>query len=194
MGLMNHIEAIDKGIKDNISYSKIIRKVYLCYPHYALIDKEDVQFEIFDSISKFFLIPYTAVQLAGSAKTGYSFHKKTAFKPKESDLDIAIIDPILFQRYVELVFEKTKGYTDRTHFRDSSEADTYIQYITKGIFRIDLMPSCPERARIDGFFNDITRKNQYLFKSINAGIYMSQVFFEAKQRSAIKNYKLDKGL
>lgn len=191
---MNHIEAIDKGIKDKLPYSEIIRKVYLCYPHFALIGNEDVQFSIFNSISSFFSIPYTSVQLVGSAKIGYSFHKKTVFTPKKSDLDIAIIDSGLFKKYFELVFELTKGYSVRTGFKSSSDAEVYIQYIGKGMIRIDLMPFCEERSKIETFFGELSRKNNYLFKSINVGIYMSQVFFEAKQRSAIKNYQSNKGL
>jgi hypothetical protein len=92
---------------------------------------------------------------------------------------------------MEIVFRDTKGYTDRTGFqiRDGkSTADEYIAYLTKGIFRADLMPSGSARNTWSKFFGLLSARHGDLFKSINAGIYMSQLFFENKQRSAIKNY------
>lgn len=189
---MNHLEAIQKGLDEKRNHNDIVRKVYLVYPTYALIDDDERKYEIFNSISKYFSVSIMSIQVAGSAKVGHSFHKRRQFAPKESDLDIAIIDPALYLRYVEIVFNETRGYSDRTRFpvkNGVSTADEFLAYITKGIFRVDLMPSCIERANLNKFFGHLSRKNNDLFKNINPAIYMSQTFFESKQRSAIRNYQ-----
>ncbi|WP_296294104.1 hypothetical protein [Rheinheimera sp.] len=188
---MNHIESIEAGLKAKKPYNEIVRKVYLAYPTKALIGDEERQYQILNDISCFAGVPIMSIQVAGSAKTGRSFHKQKDFEPGSSDLDIAIIDPGLFQRYMEKIFEITKGYSDKSSFplKDGkSTFEEYIAYLTKGIFRADLMPTCEDRKAWNQFFGQLSRKHGDLFKSVNAAIYMSQLFFESKQRSVIKNY------
>lgn len=194
---MDHIEAIENGIKDKVAYNEIVRKVYLSYPSLILSEEKERGFMICDAISRHFDIPIMAIKVAGSAQIGRSLHKCRDFQPKCSDLDIAIIEPRLFRKYTELVFNNTRGYSDRSKFpnrQGESKAGEYMDYILKGIFRADLMPSCPERAEWDEFFGELTRKNSDLFKSINAAVYMSQTFFESKQRSIIKFHKDKQGI
>jgi len=186
-----HLESIEKGLTEKRPYLEIVRKVYLTYPTMALIGDEERQFLILNEISEKFNIPINNIHVAGSAKTGKSFHKNTSFIPKVSDLDIAIIDTDLFRFYTEHVFKITKGFNDRSSFpiRDGlSTFKQYSEYITKGIFRPDLMPSDLKRADWFTFFGKISSKHKDLFNSINAGIYMSQVFFEQKQITTIKDY------
>lgn len=188
---MDHIESIEAGLKSKKPYNEIIRKVYLSYPTKALIGDEERQYNILNDISCFFNIPIMSIQVAGSAKTGRSFHKQRDFEPKNSDLDIAIIDSALYINYVEKIFTVTKGYSDKSGFKIKdgiNTAEEYISYLTRGIFRADLMPTCEERKTWNQFFGNLSLKHSDLFKSINAGIYMSQLFFESKQRSIIKNY------
>ena len=188
---MNHIESIEAGLKDKKPYNEIVRKVYLAYPTKALIGDEERQYQILNDISCFFNVPIMSIQVAGSAKTGRSFHKQKDFEPRNSDLDIAIIDPGLYQKYMETIFSVTKGYSDNTGFsirNGKSTFEEYLSYLTRGIFRADLMPTCEARKAWNQFFGQLSQEHGDLFKSINAGIYMSQLFFENKQRSAIKNY------
>lgn len=187
---MNHIESIEKSLKDRLSYNEIVRKIYLTYPTSALIDREEMQYEILNEISQHFMIPINHIQVCGSSKIGQSFHKVSTFTPKISDLDIAIIDPNLFLKYSELVFTITNGFQNLTKFTTTkgSSFGSYTQYISKGIFRPDLMPSCPERANWFNFFNMLSLKHNDYFKSINAGIYNSQLFFEYKQLASIKDF------
>jgi len=194
---MDYIKSIEIGLKEKKPYNEIVRKIYLSHPTMALIGDEERQYNILNEISTHFSIPIIAVQVAGSAKTGKSFHKRSDFTPGESDLDIAIIHSGLFQKHMEMVFTVTKGCSDRTGFplkNGTSTADDYISYISRGIFRPDLIPSCPARIEWNKFFGQLSKKHGDLFKSINAGIYLSQVFFENKQRSAIKNYLSNKAV
>lgn len=194
---MTHLDSIDEGLQANRPHNEIARKIYLTYPTIALIGNEERQFQIFNEISEYFEVPIINVQVVGSSKTGYSFHKKTTFNSLTSDLDIAIIDSNLFQHYTEWVFKTTDGFADRTGFTNYEGKSTYqqyINYVAKGIFRPDLMPTGKKRVKWLKFFGQLSNKNKDLFKSINAGIYLSQTFFEFKQTSNIKEYILTKPL
>lgn len=187
MPFTDPIYAIDQSLENNLSHREIVRKIYLTYPTKALIGREEQQYSILNDISIFFDIPINHIQICGSSKTGISFHKNSTFTPKESDLDIAIIDHMLFQRYVEIVLSATDGLKDRSKFSGRKYTD-YIAYLAKGIFRPDTMPSCPERARWFEFFHKLSQKHKDFFKEINAGIYISQLSFEYKQAPNIANY------
>ena len=188
---MNHLEAINAGIAAKTPYAEIVRKVFLTYPTKAFVGSEDQQYAILNEISDHFDVPINSVQITGSAKLGWSLHKKADFRPGESDLDVAIIDSRLFVKHMEMVLRKSKGYPDRSAFplRDrQSTQEEYIRYLAKGIFRPDLMPTGPERAIWQDFFGRLSRVHANLFRSISAAIYISQACFEAKQRSAIRNH------
>jgi hypothetical protein len=188
---MNHIEAIEAGLDAGTPYHEIARKVYLTYPTKVFVGQEERQFAILNEIGSFFDVSITSVQVAGSAKTGRSFHQRQDFRPGDSDLDIAIIDTHLFTRYSEAAFRLSRGFSDQSVFpiRDGAPAyEEYARYLARGVFRPDLMPVGPERARIRNFFDQISAKHSDLFSSITGSFYMSQVFFENKQRSSIKSY------
>ncbi|OCR23044.1 hypothetical protein AFK24_21185 [Pseudomonas syringae] len=193
---MDYLEAIRLGKKHGLPYHEIARKLYLSYPTHAFVGAEEEQYRIFNAISMFFNIPITSVQVAGSAKTGHSFHKGTCFTAGISDLDIAIIDSGLFIKYMELVCATTRNYTDLTRFpsrRGVSTSDTYLDYLSRGIFRPDLMPSGNKRAEVNDFFGQLSALHGSLFSTINVAFYLSHSFFEKKQRSTIKLF-LDKDI
>lgn len=188
---MNHLEAINASAEAGQSYIDIARKIFLVYPTKVFIGNEEQQYAITNEIARHFDVPITSIQVAGSAKTGRSIFQQRDFIPGVSDLDVAIIDQRLFSKYMEIVYAETRGYTDKTRFSirsGRSTFDEYLTYITKGIFRPDLMPAGQEKASITNFFGLLSRNHTDLFKDINAAIYLSESFFESKQRSAIKNH------
>ncbi|WP_428380001.1 hypothetical protein [Nevskia ramosa] len=186
---MNHLEAIDAGVAAKRPYNEVARKVFLTYPTRVFVGHEERQYEILNDVAQHFSVPITSVQVAGSAKLGYSIHKKTEFSVGQSDLDLSIIDAQLFARYLAIGLNISKGYTDGSSFpiRDKqSTQNEYLRYLTKGIFRPDLMPTGQQRADWNNFFGRLSSRHSELFKSISAAVYLSQPCFESKQRSAIK--------
>jgi hypothetical protein len=195
---MNYLDSIQSGLDAKKKHIEIARKIFLTHPTSAFKDKEEKQFEVLNEVSDYFKIPITNIQVVGSSKIGQSLHKKTSFTAKSSDLDLAIIDSNLFVYYAELIYSSTKGFTDLSKFTRNktgiSNFHEYSQYLLKGIFRADLMPTGEIRAEWSTFFGKLSAKHSDLFKSINAGIYLSQRFFEIKQTSTIRNYiKLKNG-
>lgn len=188
----NYREIVDADLKAGTAHREIARKIFLSYPTYAFVGREDVQYQIFDAVAKYFDVPITSVTVAGSAKTGFSFLNRTAFRVGDSDLDIAVVDPTLFQRYVELVYNITNGYRNESGFnRDEngkSVAASYKSYVAKGVIRPDFLPSCKQRYQWYKLFGDLSRKHAADFRSVTGAVYLSHVFFEIKQSQAISTY------
>lgn len=179
-----HTEKIIEELKNKISRQIISRKIFISYPTKVFVGNEDVEFQIKNEISEFFNIPIYHIQIAGSAKTGYSYYQDKEFIEGESDLDIAIIDLSLFLRYTEIVYKVSEGLRKREAFPNKNGKNVYNYYcenIAKGMFRPDLMPICEEKKAWNKFFNKLTQQYFRRFKSINAGIYASQYMFEKKQ-------------
>lgn len=191
---MKHI-GIDTGISNGNTDTEIARKIFLSYPTSVFENKHEIEFDIKNKISQFFDIPITSVQVAGSAKLGYSYHKSKIFEIGESDLDIAIINTDLYLRYAMIAFQKTNGYTDLSHFKQQGTLggvkvkDNFIKYLARGILRPDLLPNCEEKIDWFKFFNNLSSEYIKIFKNINAGIYCNEKFYEHKQSDVIKKYK-----
>jgi hypothetical protein len=138
-----HNKGIIKGFEQGLRNEIISRKIYLVYPTFAFLGDNDLEFELLNSISTEFKVPIASVQIVGSSKTGYSYFKNTPFKLGESDLDVAIVDPILFQKYCEIVMRETDGFRNQAKFirtEESNDYQSYKEYLSKGIFRPDFMP------------------------------------------------------
>lgn len=188
---MNHNEAIEIGLKTNSPQIDISRKIYLCYPTNVFKGKEELEFEILNAISSNFCVPFNSVQVAGSAKTGYSYHQQREFVAGESDLDVAIIDLCLFTKYCESVYKITNGYSNRSNFPLKDGRSTYEQFLNSlasGMFRPDLMPKSDLKKRWFDFYRRLSSKHYKTFKNINAAIYSTTFFFESKQKQNIVIY------
>lgn len=188
-----YFEGFNSGIEQNLRNEVIARKIYLSYPTFVFKDNCDLEFKILNDISNEFKIPLTSIQIAGSSKTGYSYVKDKDFIAGQSDLDVAIIDPWLFQKYSEIVMKESDGLKDQSKFGRTKEGNSryqiYASNLAKGFFRPDCMPPCETRKKWFNFFNKLSEQYIDLFKDINAGIYFSQVFFEYKQGENIDFFK-----
>jgi hypothetical protein len=170
----------------------IARRLFLYDFGCVFSDKQDRGFQILNEICEKFKLSFSSVKVVGSAHTGYSYFKERDFVPGESDLDVAIISPSLFQDYSEKVYWMTRRYTDLTRFRRDqgvSPARDFREYLSSGQFRPDLMPSCQLKEDWFRFFNRLSNKHSDLFKNINSGIYLSEGFFEMKTASILEAYQ-----
>ena len=164
----------------------IAKKIFLLDPAYAFKENRIVGFQILNSIAERFRVPLGCVKIAGSSQTGFSPFKNRDFVFGESDLDIALVSPPLYQRYCEITYEITNGYVNLTGFKDRSFFDRFEQNLRIGFFRPDLMPVCKQKTDWFVFFNSITNRYSTMFKSINGGVYFSELFFAGKQAATIE--------
>jgi hypothetical protein len=183
---------IDKMVTASTSHRFITRRVFLYDFGYVFTDNQDRGFEILNAISEKFKLPFSAVKVIGSAHTGYTYFKQRDFVPGDSDLDVAIISTTLFQEYSQAVYWSTHRYSDLTKFRrieGVSVDKDFRYYLGSGQFRPDLMPEGPLKTDWFGFFNKLSNKHVDLFRNINAGIYLSEGFFEIKNAAIVEAYK-----
>lgn len=175
-------EEIARAIANGDTSEQIVRRLF--YFRRSPISKihDDPVFKIFDSVALKFDVPFKSIYVSGSAQTGHSLYKNTDFTESASDLDLAIVDNILFAKYSEKAFEITKGYRDLTKFprsRKISDVPGFFQKnLARGWFRPDLMPYCDERSDWFSYFQTLTKQFNASFNDINCGVYMSPVFFE----------------
>lgn len=93
-------------------YVDIVRKYLFHGIPFVFNSRESEYFDFRDCIAKRWGIKYHEVLILGSAKLGYSYYKKTKFS-LDSDIDVAIVSPKLFEEYVlsicQLQYDIEKG-------------------------------------------------------------------------------------
>jgi hypothetical protein len=164
------------------------RRLFLFNSSIVLASHGAAAFQIIDAVSRHFKVPFRSIAISGSSQTGYSYAKNRDFVAGESDLDLAIIDSRVFQAHSELVYYLTNAYRDLTRFpveNGVSKADEFRDYLIKGYFRPDLMPYCETKLNWVKFFNELSSRYLNLFKNINCGVFLSEGFFEGKQKVTI---------
>jgi len=189
---MNVVENIKTSIARGDEPIDLARKVFLSYQSQVFHDREDIEYEIKNSIKKHLKIPFISIQVAGSAKTGFSFFKQTLFTEGKSDLDISIISLDLYNSFLETAHKQTKGFTNLTVFPEYKGKRTdrqFLEGIKKGFFNPFFMPNCVEKTEWLDFFRHLSNDYYQVFKNINAGIYSSEYFFEYKQIECIEEFK-----
>lgn len=178
-------------VSASVPYRVISRRLFLYDFTQVFLNDQDKGFSILNAICERFKLPFSVVRVVGSAHTGYSYFSKSDFLPGESDLDIAIISSSLFQHYAQEVYWATHRYSDLSRFprkEGVSVAQEFRNYLSSGYFRPDLMPDGALKTEWWSFFNRLSNKHIDLFRNINAGIYLSEGFFEMKSAVLVEAY------
>lgn len=185
--------AINSARQRGLSNSAIIRSLFYFRRSPISHKHESSVFDIFDDVSLHFEVPFKNIYLSGSAQTGHSLHKNRDFSEGESDLDLAIVDTNLFKKYSEICYSITDGYRNLTKFKTRRSIDDvpsfFRENLSRGFFRPDLMPNCKERDDWFRYFDQLSTAHVGIFKSVNCGIYLSQVFFEHKLTKVLEAYR-----
>ncbi|MGF6494947.1 hypothetical protein ABIE56_003145 [Luteibacter sp. 621] len=189
---MDYVGVIRRAAIAKRSLLDVSSELFLLAPTHGFSGWEEESFALFQEIARFFQVSVRSIHICGSAKLGFSPTKKTPFAHGVSDLDVAVVDPHCFQRYVEAVVLHTKNYSDRTSFRRSPDGratyDNFKAYLSKGMLRPDLMPVMPIQASWSRFFSHLSRKHAARFKRITAAVYLSDSLFAMKQMGALQHF------
>jgi hypothetical protein len=187
-GYQNTAAIIEQAKRKGHSHSKIVRRLFAYEHPFTLATDTHRGFDIFLAVADNFHVPIYAIRAAGSGQLGYSFIKQRSFIPGSSDLDLAIVSSDLFSQYCLKSCVATSDYRDLTGFRNSETHQAFIQYLAKGYFRPDFMPTCPSKQLWFSFFENLSRKHGAVYSNINCGIYISEDVFERKQCADIQRY------
>ncbi len=193
--LKNELDGVIARARDvGDSSERIVRRLFYFRRSPITVVHEDPIFDIFDSVAARFNVPFKSIYVSGSAQTGHSLYKNRDFIESESDLDLAIVDANLFQRYAEISYVVTKGYSDLRSFQTRRDVNDVPQFFKKnlarGWFRPDLMPNCRQKTEWHSFFQGLSNKYINTFKGVSCGIYLSQTFFEGRLVKTLNNYKI----
>lgn len=183
---------IQTMVKSSTPHQVIARRLFL-YDFPSVFPPDDNRgFDIMNTVCEHFNLPFSSIKIAGSAQTGHSYIKSRDFTPGVSDLDLAIISSSLFQHYSQEIYWLTDRYTDLKRFPRKggiSVANDFRYYLSAGQLRPDLMPEGILKTNWFSFFNRLSNKHLDMFQNINAGIYLSEKFFEMKNASIVELYR-----
>jgi predicted nucleotidyltransferase len=171
------------------SVREVSELVFLAEASMYFSDKSELLYKIRKAVSSKYNVPLHHILVCGSAHTGYSIHKQRNFAAGESDLDLAVVSPALFARFLGEVIQVTRGFSDLTGFdrkEGVSTKEAFVKYAAeRGMLRPDLMPRASNRSAWFDFFAKLSTQHLPHFKKISGAIYLSEECFVAKQISSI---------
>lgn len=156
----------------------------------AFIVERDKYFDLRSDISDHFLIHPSEVLMVGSGKLGFSIKPSKRYIPfgEESDIDMAIVSPDLFDR----VWKQSLEYSLSGALWGRESSDIFKKYLFRGWIRPDKLPVTPEFKETQDwweYFNLLT--NLHGIAKITGGLYRSWYHFELYQSRAIVGCKQD---
>jgi hypothetical protein len=163
------------------------RRLYFDRTSFALDRKHDTEFEIKSAVANRYGVPFRSVVFAGSAQLGFSPQKDTLFVQGQSDLDVAVVDSGLFQRFWQIIWRVTLAFNDESRFKKGHAAKLRDQILRRGMILIDHMPWCPERTDEVSFMDDLGREHRSQFGRVSLAVYVNEYAFCWKQASVLSS-------
>lgn len=151
---------------------------------------QDEYFDLKSEIADHFEMHPNDVLVVGSAKLGFSIAPKKRYRKfhDESDIDVVLISPHLFEKIWEAVFNywTTGGYWEREQ--------KFKEYLFRGWIRPDMLPPSSMFSICEDwweFFRSITKGGKYGEYKITGALYKSWHFLESYQRLCVDSCKED---
>ena len=177
-------ERIDRFRGDLLQFSvPIMVQKYITYGDCFALDQTKY-FDLKAEISDEFEIHPSQVLMVGSGKLGFSIVSGKRYRPfgDTSDIDIAIVCPLLFDKIWLDVFNYQQ---DGSYW---PEFNIFCKYLFKGWIRPDKLPPAQmfEFSRHWWeFFRGITSSSRYGSYQIRAGLYKSWYYLESYQSQCV---------
>lgn len=184
---------LKSSIKEN-NTKEISTKLYLIRPSFILLEEnlDNVLYDIYKEISEKFNIPMSNIRITGSAHLGFSLKDDHDFTT-ESDLDIAIIDCYLFNKFLSNILNETKNYARNDSFFKNDKYDNLSSYkknICMGKIHPLYFPTGEIKREWNSFFDSITRKHNEYFSKITACIFLSEECFRLSQENSLNKFNI----
>lgn len=150
--------------------------------------EDGVSHEIRSDIARKFSVEYNNVIIVGSANLGFSIKPKKRYIEfgDESDVDVAIVCPQLFERvwHEVYLYDKSGAYWEKK--------GAFRKYLSKGWIRPDILPT----SEVFTFSNEwweyfrLLHVDRCPYK-VTGGIYHSQFFLRQYQTICIEQCKAE---
>jgi hypothetical protein len=166
----------------------IVRKHITLGP--CCIFDEDAHFELKQEVAEHFDIHPSEVVVVGSSKLGFSIAPQKRYRHfgDESDIDVAIVSPTLFDSIWHSVrrFRRDGGYWP--------EFDDFSRYLFGGWIRPDKLPrsrTFPLRDDWWNFFIELTKSERYGRYKVRGALYRTWLHIEDYQKVCIEDCRQD---
>lgn len=197
---MNDFRALIKEMADN-GYSNV-EIAEVVYGHSVHQDNSKLAHvhslgDLAECVISEFGLQQGELLVSGSVQTGFSLLHGQPFKSGVSDLDLAICSEKLYEKMMRAAREASANLTYVPSFpallgagqRTSADVrNLFINYLKKGIFRVDLMPKHQIGASFRAFFSNLSEKYHDHFSEISATIYKSRDAFFSSKADGISSY------
>ncbi len=185
--IMNIISEEDKTI--------FIQKFFFSGTPYVFKNRDGDYYHFSKKIADNFETSYQDINIVGSSRFGFSPYKFTEFS-FESDIDIAICNENLFNKYFNLICDYTYKLRNREILLRKDQYNQYVKflkYFSTGWMRPDLLPQNTIefkeiRENWDDFFKNISYgKSEVGNYKVKAGLFKNQYFAEKYYKQSISN-------
>jgi hypothetical protein len=181
---------LDRFLKDLriLQPREVVRKHILMGDCYIL--NHDEYYDLCARISDQFKIIPQHMHLVGSGKLGFSIAENKRYRPfnPESDIDIAIVSPELFDK---IWMEVARFNAQEANWKEKGK---FRRYLMDGWIRPDALPisdSFQTRKEWWPFFQGLTSQIQNGKFRVSAGLYRTEAFLELYQEKSVKSCKAD---
>lgn len=145
-------------------------------------------FSLKDAISGQFGVHPNEIILVGSAKVGFSLAPDKRYREfgDSSDLDVAIISPVLFDR----VWHSVLDYKNSRQYWPKK--DEFKHHFFDGWIRPDKLPPSRKFSFANEwweYFTELSNSQRFGMQSINAGLYREMSFLDKYQSLCIEKCK-----
>ena len=192
----DRLEEFKKAIADRtIATGTLVRKFIAHGPAYCLRDDEHLYFELKNEVATFFEVHPSNVFMVGSGKLGFSIAPNKLYQKydpvgRDSDIDIVVVSPVVFERYWRRLYSFNIDLESRTDKEDEQFRE-FLEYMLKGWIRPDKFPFDFEgREQWFDFFKKLKQSQRYSqHSSINCAVYKDLFFFENYHNRNIENLR-----
>lgn len=175
-------------IDDNHTIDQVIDRYLLFGTPYVFENDEETFFALKADIADYLNIKQTQIYVVGSAKLGFSIAPGKLFKnfDDDSDIDIAIIDDVLYLERWRLLYKYYPKIMRSPHSEEEDNIyDKFKDYFFRGWLRPDLFPMKYKQEWFD-YFVKLNRIYKY---RIAAGIYRDFGFFSDYHSGNLKKLR-----
>ncbi len=140
---MDEYRAALEATKTDEELLDLCRRRNLHGTPYVFQGNEEAYYAFRQRVAEEFEIGFEEVYVVGSAKLGFSPHKRRPFG-LDSDIDVAIVSSALFERIMETIYEyqmQLRGNRKAVTDRELGRYHEFLEYGAIGWMRPDLLPT-----------------------------------------------------
>lgn len=187
-----------RSITNDEQKTVFIQKFFFNGTPFVFKERDAEHYHFKKRIADNFGIGYNDINIVGSSRFGFSPYKFTEFT-YDSDIDVAICNETVFDRFFELICNYTYKIRSKEILLRQSQYKKYIKflkYFSLGWIRPDLLPhNTTEFKEIrdswDEFFKQISYGNSEVGNyEVKAGLFKNQAYAERYYTQSIKELQL----